>query len=138
MRPYAAYQRTQNEPTTRIDLVLTLYRQGLDFLQRARTALTDGRKEDALPHLAKTQMIVMALAAGIPLDGTEVERNLLRLYEFVSYQTTQATLDGVEGATKVLRSLARGFERARQQALDLEYQGTIPPLGSECLVSMTA
>ncbi len=83
-------------------------------------------------------MIVMGLAAGIPLEADEVSRNFLRLYEFVSYQTTLATLDGTVGAIKVLQSLARGFERARQQALELEYQGTIPPLGSERLFSLTA
>src|SRR5437016_3134240 len=102
MREYAAYQQSQNLPTTRIDLILTLFRQALDLLERARAALADGQKDQALPHLAKTQMIVMGLASGIPANPDEPGRNFLRLYEFVSHQLTQSTVDSIAAAATVL------------------------------------
>src|SRR5262249_14917257 len=134
MRAFAAYQQTQNLPTTRIDLILALYRQALELLERAALAL--GQKENALPHLAKAQMVVMALASGIPANPDEPGKNFLRLYEFVSHQLTQNTIDAVADAAKVLRSLQSGFENAREKALDLEQQGKIPPLGADRLISI--
>jgi len=138
MRAFAAYQQTQNLPTTRIDLILALYRQALDLLERAGAALAIGQKENALSHLAKAQMIVMALATGIPANPDEPGKNFLRLYEFVSHQLTQGTADAVADAAKVLRSLQDGFQSAREKALELEQQGKIPPLGTDRLISITA
>jgi flagellar secretion chaperone FliS len=138
MQGYAAYKEAQNSPMTRIDLILTLYRKALDHLSLARAALGDHRPEKALPHLAKTQLVVLGMAAGLPGHKDEAALNFLRLYEFVAYQMVQGTLEGVDAADKVLRTLLKGFETVREQAVSLELQCKIPPLDRDHLVSLTA
>ena len=138
MQGYAAYKEAQNPPITRIDLILTLYRMSLEHLSQARGALAEHCPERALPHLAKTQLIVVGLASGLPGHKDEAAHNFLRLYEFVAYQMVQGTLESVDAADKVLHTLLKGFETVREQAVSLELQGKIPPLDRDHLLSLTA
>ena len=67
-----AYQKyRQDEPTgwTRIDLLLALYDKALERLDRAEQALRANDTATALPQLAKTQLIVTELAAGVRVEG---------------------------------------------------------------------
>ena len=138
MQGHAAYKQAQDLPMTRIDLVLALYRKALEQLDRARSALVEQRRADALPHLTKTQLIVVGMASGLPAYKDEAALNFLRLYEFVAYQLAQGTVAGVDAAAPVLRTLLTGFEKVREQAATMELQGKIPPLGRDHLVSLTA
>jgi flagellin-specific chaperone FliS len=137
MQGYAAYKEAQNAPMTRIDLVLTLYRKALDNLAKARAALAGHHPEGARTHLANTQLIVLGMAAGLPGHKDKAAHNFLRLYEFVAYQMIQGTLESVDAAEKVLRTLLKGFETVREEAVSLELQCKIPPLDRDRLVSLT-
>jgi flagellin-specific chaperone FliS len=138
MQGYAAYKQTQNLPTTRIDLILASYRKALEQLALARAALAQDRRDDALPYLTRTQLIVVGMASGLPAYKDDIALNFLRLYEFVAHQMTLGTLASVDAASGVLRTLLTGFEKVRDQAASLESQGKIPPLGSDHLVSFSA
>jgi flagellar protein FliS len=138
MQRYLAYKQAQDLPMTRIDLILTLYRKALDHLVRARVALAEQRAADALPHLNKTQLIVVGIASGLPASEDEAAVNFLRLYEFVAYQMVLGTVASVDAATKVLATLLKGFESVREQAISLELQGKIPALDHDRLISVTA
>jgi flagellin-specific chaperone FliS len=138
MQGYAAYKQTQDLSMTRIDLILSLYRKALDHLTRARTALAEERLSDALPHLTKTQLIVVGIASGLPAYKDEAAVNFLRLYEFVAHQMVLGTLESVDAAARVLGTLLKGFEKVREQAVSLELQGKIPPLDKGHLLSLTA
>lgn len=138
MQGYAAYKQAQNLPTTRIDLILASYGKALEQLSLARAALAQDRKGDALPHLTRTQLIVVGMASGLPAYQDDTARNFLRLYEFVGHQLTLATLASVDTASGVLRTLLTGFEKVRDEAAALEAQGVIPPLGTDHLVSFRA
>jgi flagellar protein FliS len=138
MQGYAAYKQTQDQPLTRIDLILTLYRKALDHLGQAAAALADKRPDNALPHLNKTQLIVVGMASGLPAFKDETAVNFLRLYEFVAYQLAQCTSESVAAAANVLRTLLKGFEAVREQAASMEMQGKIPSLDRDRLLSVTA
>jgi flagellin-specific chaperone FliS len=138
MQGYAAYKQTQNLPTTRIDLILASYRKALDQLTQARAFLEQQRRNDALPYLTRTQLIIIGMASGLPAYKDESALNFLRLYEFVAHQLTLGTVASLDAASSVLRTLLTGFEKVRDQAAALESQGKIPPLGSDHLVSFTA
>jgi flagellar protein FliS len=138
MQGYAAYKQARDLPMTRIDLILALYRKALDHLARARAALADRSPAEALPHLTRTQLIVVAIASGLPAHKDEAATNFLRLYEFVAHQMALGTLDSVDAAARVLSTLLKGFENVREQALSLESQGAIPPLDRDHMVSVTA
>jgi flagellin-specific chaperone FliS len=138
MQGHAAYKQAQNLTMTRIDLILASYRKALEQLAQARIALEQVRRDDALPYLTRTQLIIVGMASGLPAYKDEIALNFLRLYEFVAHQMTLGTLASVDAAAGVLRTLLTGFEKVREQAATLESQGKIPPLGQDHLVSFTA
>ncbi len=127
MNPYQKYRR-QDEPTgwTRMDMLLALYDKALERLDRAQAALVAGDPGTALPQLAKTQLIVTELAAGVRVEvNPEANTNMLRLYEFVAHALARATVEGIESSRKVLRTLREGFEAVRTEANELERSGRI-------------
>jgi flagellin-specific chaperone FliS len=138
MNGFAAYKKTQTRSTTRIDLILQLFRKAMDNLDRARQALTDGHPDRAQPFLVNTQLIVSALSAELPGYQDENAVNFLRLYEFVAHQMSVATIVSIDAALKVLTPLQEGFEAVRTQAADMEMQGQIPPMREAHFVSLTA
>src|SRR5437899_102182 len=105
MRAHNAYQQQQINSLTRIDLVLTLYRKALDQMQRARRAIEEERGAEARSHLAKTQLIVAALASGLAGSTEEMAVNFLRLYEFVTDRLVRGSIEDVDAAQKVMQTL---------------------------------
>jgi flagellin-specific chaperone FliS len=138
MSGYAAYQRVQNLPPTRIELILTIYRKALENLVRARRALTQDQPDVARPLLLQTQLIVSTMATELPAYKDELSVNFLRLYEFVAHQMKVGTIASIDAAVRVLTPLQAGFEAVREQAVALERQGAIPPLDQARLVSLKA
>ncbi len=119
-------------------MIIASYRKALEQLAEARAALAKERREDALPFLTRTQLIVVGMASGLPAYKDETALNFMRLYEFVAHQMTLGTLASVDAAAGVLRTLLAGFEKVRDQAAALEAQGMIPALGRDHLVSLKA
>ena len=138
MSAHSAYRQSQALPMTRIDVILTLYRKAIENLGKARAALNEHQPNAARQYLLKTQMAVMALSSNLPAFKDETAINFLRLYEFVSYQMVQGKIENVDAADKVLRTLLKGFETVRPEAVALELQGKIPPLSRDRMVSVTA
>lgn len=140
MNPYRAYRRP--EPSagwTRIDLLLALYDGALDRLERADAALRAGDRNAAVTALAKAQLILAELAAGVRLDGNEeTGTNLLRLYEFAAHQLREPRADGVAAARKVLATLREGFQAIRAEAADLERSGRLEAAARLQMVHATA
>jgi flagellin-specific chaperone FliS len=137
MRGFQAYQEQKAATPSRIEVILALYSRALLNLDLAEDALEHGHETIALGRLAETQIIVTGLAAG--LDGRdETSLNFVRLYEFVSHQLMTATEENVRSARRVLTTLREGFEAVQTQALQLERQGVIPPLGSDRAIQVTA
>jgi flagellin-specific chaperone FliS len=138
MNGYAAYKKVQAMPTTRIDLILALYRKTLENLNGARLALERQNPASARPLLLQAQLIVSAMASELPAYRDEGSLNFLRLYEFVVHQMTLETVESIDAAVRVLTPLLKGFETVRNEALALERRGAIPPLDQARLVSLTA
>ena len=134
MRAYEAYRQAQNLPTTRIDIILELYRVALDSLDRAKQALADHGVDKARPLLLKSQTAVMGLASGLPAHKDELAVTFLRLYEYASSQRVQATPQSIDAAADVLRKLYDSFLKVRDQAVSMELQYKIRPLSHDHLV----
>lgn len=137
MYAYEAYKSQRNATMSRIDLVLLAYRKSLDWMQQAREAIAAGERDRATPLLAKTQLVISSLAAGFTGMTDEVSLNFLRLYEFASHSIAKGEIADIDAAQKALRPLLEGFEAAREQAVALEAQGTIPPLSQEHTLQVT-
>jgi flagellar secretion chaperone FliS len=140
MNAYQKYRRT-DDPTgwTRMDMLLALYDKALERLDRAEAALRADDPATAVPQLAKTQLIVTELASGVRVEiNPEANTNMLRLYEFVAHELARATVEGIENARKVLRTLREGFEAIRAEANDLERSGQLPGADQVQMVLETA
>lgn len=140
MNPYLNYRR--NEPSTgwtRIDLLLALYDGALERLDRAEAAIRAGTVSAAIPLLARVQLIVTELAAGVrPEVNPAVATNILHLYEFVAHQLREPQLDRIASARKILRTLREGFEGVRAEANELERTGQFPSADRLQMVHATA
>jgi flagellin-specific chaperone FliS len=128
MHGYQAYHQHKKTLPTRIDLILTLYRTAIELLDRAEPMLRGQDAEAARPLLAKAQLIVSGLGAGMVGDDGEAANNFRRLYEFVAFQLNEGTLESVVAARRVLLTLREAFTDVRAQAITLEAEGKIPSL----------
>lgn len=140
MNPYQKYRR-QEETTgwTRMDLLLALYDKALERLDRAEAALRSGDEPTAITQMAKTQLIVTELAAGVRVEvNPEVNTNMLRLYEHVVTELSKPQLKGIENARKILRTLREGFEGVRAEANEMERTGKVPSMNQLQIVHTTA
>jgi flagellar protein FliS len=125
-----AYQKyRQSEPAvgmTRIEVLLAMFDGALSRLDKAAQALTNGDIPVATPYLAKTQLILSELAAGVRLDVDEqMGLNMLRLYEFAVHEIKTPRLANVRNAIKVLEIVREGFEGIKDEAIKLEKTGQL-------------
>lgn|SRR5579871_1330214 len=128
MNAYTAYKQASAMAMTRIDLLLALYDGAIERIAVAINCLREGKTNEATPYLARAQLIVAAIASGVrPQVHQEIGVSTLRLCEYVAYQISQSTPDGLASALTVLNSLRQGFEKIRPEAAQLERTGQIPP-----------
>lgn len=140
MNPYSRYP--QSEPLagmSRIDLLLTVYDAALARLDKAMMALTNGDVPVATPYMAKAQLMVAELSAGVRTDVDEqMGVNMLRLYEYVANELRTPRLANVQNAKKVLTTLREGFEAVRDEANQLERSGQLVAAGRMQMLLETA
>lgn len=118
-----AYRQNQTLTMPRIDLVLRIYEGVIGQLEVALHAAPD----DARQRLNRAQVVIGGLASEI-MPTSDVERNFLRLYEYVLHCLSTGTAARIREALRVLGILREAFEQARPEALELERTGQIPPL----------
>lgn len=131
MNSHLLYQQNSNLGLTRVDLILSLYEKLIALLVESRAKLE--RKEDGAvqPLLSKARLAVAGLAVGIDRQQGELGTTFSRLYEYVLYSLTSATAESIGSALATLRSLQEAFQQVREQAVELERTGVIPPLDNE-------
>jgi flagellar secretion chaperone FliS len=127
MNPYKKYDCS--EPTigwTRIEMLLALYDGAISRLTKAEMALSNGDVPVATPYVAKAQLIVSELSAGVRTEfNEEMGTNILRLYEFVVNELRSVRRQNVSNAKKILIILREGFETIREDANNLERSGEL-------------
>src|SRR5581483_1394384 len=138
MNPYQAYSQSGTTGMTRVDMILALYDGAIRSIENARAALLENNASRAYPHLMNAQQFVAGLAAGLDLSQAEATVNLLRLFEFAAHCIASGSLEKLEGAAKVLKTLREGYQEIRPEAIRLERTGEIPPIQSSPLVRATA
>ncbi len=140
MSPHHTYRRhDEYAGLSRIDLLLALYDGALARLGKAEMALTNGDVPVATPYMAKAQVIVSELAAGVRVEvDEEMGTNMLRLYEFVVNELRTPRLANVKTAVKILTTMREGFEGIREEANRLEQSGELVSAGRMQMVLETA
>lgn len=128
MSSHFLYQQNSTLGVTRIDLVLSLYDKVINLVEEGRRWLEQNEESQARPLLVKAQILVAGLAAGIDPQQGQLAVTFSRLYEFVVYSLTAGSLESTASALATLRSLQEAFQEIREQAVELERSGAIPPL----------
>ena len=137
MNPYSAYSQQQTTGWTRIDLVLALYNGAIERLTKARAELERGNTRAATSLLVKAQLIVAEMAAGVDLRYGEIPCNLLRLYAFVVERISLCKIEDIDAALRVLNTLREGMHGIREEAVQLERDGKIPPVNNVGSLQLT-
>ena len=96
MNPYRAYQQQTSSHPTRIDMLLALYDATISRLEGGRLALEQQDQATAKALLARAQVLVGGLAAGVDIGQGEIPLNFLRLYEFALYSIRLGTVEGID------------------------------------------
>lgn len=138
MHPYRAYQQPAMVGMTRIDLILALYEGTLKRLEQGLDALKRNDRPAAQARLARAQVLIAGLAAGVDPEQGELPRNFLRLYDFALTSVRQETVAGVEAALRILRTLEEGLVGIRPAAQQQELSGQIPSVDLVLGTSATA
>ncbi|MBY0228116.1 MAG: flagellar protein FliS [Gemmataceae bacterium] len=137
MIPSRAYRQQQDAGWTRIDLLLALYDGTIDRLRRALAALRQGDPAAAAPLLARVQMLLLQMAAGINPDaGDPSSADLLRLAEFCIHAAASGEAEKIEAAASCLETVREGFRAIRDEAVRLERSGAVPPARNGPLLEM--
>ena len=63
---------------------------------------------------------------------------LLRLYEFVTHSIASKDLLNLETSLRVLRTVREGFGEIREEAVELERTGVLPPVSTHAMLMTTA
>ncbi len=116
MNPYSTYMQQQTVGWTRIDLLLALFDGAIERLLKAREELERGDALAATSLLARAQLIVAELAAGIDLRHGELPRNLLRLYTFAAQRIQLGKTENIDEALHILNILREGMQGIREEA----------------------
>jgi flagellar protein FliS len=130
MDSLSAYRQQQAAGPPRIDLLILLYNKAVERLEQAIAFLKQDDKAGATQAVTNARVLVGALASGVDLRHGELPRNLLRLYEYVTYQIGLGDLENLESAVQILYTLKEALEQIRPEAAALERSGQIPSAGS--------
>jgi flagellin-specific chaperone FliS len=128
LNPLAAYQRQSAQCSTRVDVILAIFDRLVGHLEKALNALRQRKAAAPTAHLAKARLAALTLAKGVNPAGGEVAANYQRLYDYLLYSLDAASVDNVEGALRVARTLREGFLQIRPEAARMEHSGEIQPL----------
>jgi flagellar protein FliS len=133
-----SYKQQQSVSWTRVDMLIALYTGAIERLDDGVQALRENRSEAAAKALARAQLVVSEIAAGVNPDMGQVPQNVLRLCEFVLHCIQEGNLKKLEAARLVLDTLREGLMGIREEANRLERAGEIPAAQQSLVPELTA
>lgn len=140
MNPYKKYQQAEtNGGWLRIDVLLALFDGAVERLDKANIYFGLGNLAIAEQLVARVQLIVGQLAAGIIIqENEETGTNCLRLYEYCLHELNRSEFAGLKNARYILATLREGYEAVREDARRIERSGEIPPVEYQKMVYASA
>lgn len=137
MSPHFAYQRSAAAAWSRIDLLLTVYDVGLQCAQAALQAARSGDLEAMTRQRLRFYRVLLQILDG--LDGEHVtSRNIQRLALYLFDRSNDGGEDDWLSIVRVLQTLRDGYAAIREEAVQLEEQGVIPPVDCVAAVNLSA
>jgi flagellin-specific chaperone FliS len=136
--PFEVYRDQRVASWTRVDMVLTLYDEATNRIDRAIEALDRGDQVDSRQHCLRVLQLIACLRSGVDAEAGKLPHDILRLYNFIDHCITGGTRADLTFARKVLTPIRDSFEEIRDTVADLEQDGGIPSLhlerGNSCTI----
>jgi flagellin-specific chaperone FliS len=134
MNPYARYRQQAAPAPTRIDSLLSLLDAACERSEKAAEAMAGEDAELARSLRTRARLVVLGLWSGVDVERGGGAREIVSLYQYVANALATGTLADVRGACEVLNTLREGFRGIREEGVELERAGVIPPHDAICAV----
>lgn len=118
MNPYLKqYQQTQVQTASPEKLLIMLYDGAIQFLNKAKIALSENNIEAVHNNIIGAQRIISEFMNTLDMEvGGDMAKNLYNLYEYLHHRLVQANLkkdsDMVEEVLVYLKDLKQTWEEA--------------------------
>ena len=126
MKPYQQYKSQQQTNWTRIQMLLTLYRETESSIRAGIDSLRLDRRGEFTLTQIRTLKLLLALLDGVKVERDELAGNVHQLLLFVFQQVSREEIEGLENGLRVLITLKESFEAIEDEANQLESEGSIP------------
>lgn len=115
-----AYQKINTLSMSQLDLVLTVYKGAVDFLNQAKSDYMAEKFTDGRDATEKARKCVVHLYTTLDMEkGKEISQNLGRLYAFCIEQidlvTGSKSMERIDSIINVLETLKEGWEALKAQ-----------------------
>lgn len=128
MYAHNAYRKNVQTAWTRVDMLLALYDSTIQCLDDGIDLLNRGDLVSYPAVQIKVTERILYLVDGINLESGSVASNIHDLCVFCIGQIATPTVESWVSAREVMATLREGFQAIREEAIQLEATGAIPPL----------
>ncbi len=120
---------------TRIEVLLALYDRAIESVKLASQAYAEGDSNLALRSTIEANKYVLGLLSGLDSDQCPIAFGIEQILVFVMVKLEQKELDQ---AQRFLEELRESFSQIKDEAIELEKQGQIPPLADANVLDTVA
>lgn len=124
---YNAYKATKSTAWTRIEMLLALYAKAIEHVEAAQRALNDGQAAPHVLHRTRAATLIVAIRSGIDAQA-DSQFKIDQLCEYMQRAVGIGDEKHLASTLKILKELHEAFDGIRDQAVQLERDGKIPPL----------
>ncbi|MBL8817653.1 MAG: hypothetical protein JNL58_16625 [Planctomyces sp.] len=128
MNPHHLYKDQNRFSWTRIDMLLVVYEQTIDAIQRGADAIAAGRTNELISIRLRTMKCLVTIIDGLNQNAGDTPQQILRLCLFVLDQVETDELESWQSALKIMQTLYDGFQGIQDEAREAEHRGEIPAL----------
>lgn len=125
---HSAYRHASATAWTRVDMLLALYDASLTAVEAGLAKAQAGDQNSLVDSRFRAQRLIAELISGIDAERGELPRNIQRLLAYCLDQICGETEPQWAAAARVLTQLRDSFRAIRDEAVQLEQTGQIPPL----------
>lgn len=131
MNPLNAYRKASRNAWSRIDMLLEIYSAALTAAREGLQLAQAGNTTELIQKRLRVQKMTLLLLDGIAPEMGEIPQRIQQLCLFILDQITSDEPAAWEATVNILSQLHDAFREIREEAIQLESRGEIPPLDVE-------
>ena len=128
MNPHNKYRTATAISWTRIDMLLLIYENAIESLDRGIAVLESDDHSDLMFARVEAQRRILLIAEGLSVDEDPTAAHIMNLCVFILDQLASDDLEKWKTSLKLIETLHEGFQQIADEARELERKGSIPQL----------